>query len=523
MELKDKIADYKKRAANPLLPASAVTKLNEIIAELDAKYKEEEFGPEFMASENKGSIQKYEEKYGPNDLPKDGSPIYIHIPELGQLPANNIVLKYDKENFVFNIFNTDSDTDLQGVIDEKNALKNLNNGLYLFASQPPVGPSKEVLETRLKLLKKMVAKKPSATLKTRIKIVEKMLTKHSEAPDSEHLKDVISEIQKAIKTKKTFRLYEEWENDNYHTENVLLQAYTVGTDADVKQAKALWNKHSLMGYVTPEMDKERYDLGQKLWPAFSSNAKKSEKVKMEHGGPIGCGCNHKAAKGTKINSIQVNNEAVEQVMIDQEINGFSKKQLKNINLICAGIKSETTGVWDHYHSGGGFYHIFVQLKDKTWVGFHAGTGDITLSDPFDTFDQLMDSWAEDDGMTVTGKYPENFKNDGDGIFSPVNIAVHDIKERNFISAAAKGTKIKNASLLAGRYIYDWALGEEEPSITKIKSVTITDEKYTHRDVVVLTERGWEVQFPLEKLDAFLNYEEIKIKGDKDPSLIQLKK
>lgn len=94
----------------------------------------------------------------------------------------------------------------------------------------------------------------------------------------------------------------------------------------------------------------------------------------------------------------------------------------------------------------------------------------------------------------------------------------DIREK-----AANGTKINSEDLsyLSGKNIYDYALGETEPSITRIDKAHITDKKFDKRDVVIATARGWEVRFPLEQLPNFLNFEEIKIKGDKDPSVIQL--
>jgi len=299
--LKLKIQDYKKRATNPLLPYSAVAKINEVIKELENK------------------LIETPDKFGPSDLPKDGSAISIHMPELEpNHPAVNIELKYDSKNFTFDVY---SNGNVIGQIGEKNAIDNLNQGIYVLTKAPLEDASvknMEVLKTRVKLLKKMLAKKPTATLKTRIKIVEKMLMKVAFGSefmaskdkgtkktyietDNENLKDAIAQIKKAIKNKTTFKLYEEWENDNYHSENIILEAYTVGTEADINKAIGIWNEHNTKGEMSAELDKERYELGKKLWQAFYANAKKNEKVKMERGGPIGCGCNHtKAAKGKKV-------------------------------------------------------------------------------------------------------------------------------------------------------------------------------------------------------------------------------
>lgn len=74
-----------------------------------------------------------EGKFAPSDLPKDGSPIHIHMPALGGFPEKNVVLKYDKDEFIFDIYEGDKKV---GKIGEKNVLSNLENGSYEFKDSP---------------------------------------------------------------------------------------------------------------------------------------------------------------------------------------------------------------------------------------------------------------------------------------------------------------------------------------------------------------------------------------------------
>lgn len=66
--------------------------------------------------------------YKSSDLPKDGSEIKIFMPKLGDFPAENIVLKYNKANFSFDAYRGGKFTSSR--VSEKQVLENLNNGLY---------------------------------------------------------------------------------------------------------------------------------------------------------------------------------------------------------------------------------------------------------------------------------------------------------------------------------------------------------------------------------------------------------
>jgi GNAT superfamily N-acetyltransferase len=65
-------------------------------------------------------------------LPKDGSDIYINMPKMGHLAEKNITLKYDNNNFTFDIY---SDNKKTGTITEREVLNNIENGLYKVIKQ----------------------------------------------------------------------------------------------------------------------------------------------------------------------------------------------------------------------------------------------------------------------------------------------------------------------------------------------------------------------------------------------------
>jgi hypothetical protein len=71
--------------------------------------------------------------YTSADLPKDGSAIEIHMPKMGKFPAEDIVLKYNQDNFAFDAYRNG---ELSGTrITEKQFLDNLNNGSYEFKNE----------------------------------------------------------------------------------------------------------------------------------------------------------------------------------------------------------------------------------------------------------------------------------------------------------------------------------------------------------------------------------------------------
>jgi hypothetical protein len=62
--------------------------------------------------------------------------------------------------------------------------------------------------------------------------------------------------------------YDENEDRNYHSENVLLMAETVGTGADIQKAKGFIAARKKAGYLPPEAYQGQQALNKKLWPKF---------------------------------------------------------------------------------------------------------------------------------------------------------------------------------------------------------------------------------------------------------------
>lgn len=87
-------------------------------------------------------------------------------------------------------------------------------------------------------------------------------------------------------------------------------------------------------------------------------------------------------------------------LVDIESLGFSKKQSTNCKKTLAKFSDELTGKAFSCGSGGGFFHMFFQLEDKTWLGFHNADGGITLSKPFKTSKSLYTAFWNDEGKKV---------------------------------------------------------------------------------------------------------------------------
>jgi len=68
--------------------------------------------------------------------------------------------------------------------------------------------------------------------------------------------------------------------------------------------------------------------------------------------------------------------------LDEHTYGFSSEQCANLARILLDdkMKDELTGKIKSHNSGGHFYHIFVEMTDGLWIGFHSVTDSITLHD-----------------------------------------------------------------------------------------------------------------------------------------------
>jgi len=83
---------------------------------------------------------------------------------------------------------------------------------------------------------------------------------------------------------KIFAEYEDNEDNNYHSENVVLLAENFGSAEDLKLAKSILKKHESEGSLSGELGKQRYALHQKLYPKLIAS-----KPKMAKGGNISKG------------------------------------------------------------------------------------------------------------------------------------------------------------------------------------------------------------------------------------------
>jgi hypothetical protein len=79
-----------------------------------------------------------------------------------------------------------------------------------------------------------------------------------------------------------FEEYEENEDNNYHSENVVLLAKNFGSAEDLKLAKSILKKHESEGSLSNELNKQRSALSEKLYPKLIAS-----KNKMAKGGNIG--------------------------------------------------------------------------------------------------------------------------------------------------------------------------------------------------------------------------------------------
>lgn len=101
---------------------------------------------------------------------------------------------------------------------------------------------------------------------------------------------------------------------------------------------------------------------------------------------------------------------------------FTESQRLKIRRILTKKLSKLTGKSFSCDSGGYHHHLFFQLKDFTWLGFHNATGDITLSKPYKTSRGLYNAFWHTDNTKVFNLYKDsktkpsnmNFERTNDG-------------------------------------------------------------------------------------------------------------
>jgi hypothetical protein len=76
--------------------------------------------------------------------------------------------------------------------------------------------------------------------------------------------------------------YDENEDNNMHSENVVLLAKTFGSDSDIRDAKTILAKHEAIGSMPSDLYKQRQSLSDKLWKKYQE----AKANKMAHGGMV---------------------------------------------------------------------------------------------------------------------------------------------------------------------------------------------------------------------------------------------
>jgi hypothetical protein len=90
-----------------------------------------------------------------------------------------------------------------------------------------------------------------------------------------------------LSKKSFFKKYEENEDENMHTENVVLLAENYGTESDIRDAKTILAKHESIGHLPTSLRQERDDLHDKLWSKYIQS--REDGGMMAHGGKLKIG------------------------------------------------------------------------------------------------------------------------------------------------------------------------------------------------------------------------------------------
>jgi hypothetical protein len=88
-----------------------------------------------------------------------------------------------------------------------------------------------------------------------------------------------------LSKKDFFKKYEENEDENMHTENVVLLAENYGTESDIRDAKTILAKHESIGHLPTSLRQERDALHDKLWSKYIQS--REDGGMMAHGGSVG--------------------------------------------------------------------------------------------------------------------------------------------------------------------------------------------------------------------------------------------
>ncbi len=121
--------------------------MDRAITEVNKKTKDKNGDPISWAKQHceyEGIKKPLDTSVTSKDLPKDGSPIKVHAPEVTGFPAIDIILKYDAKNFIFDIYDGKKKV---STITEQKALENFANGFYVLVDKKADGgPSNKFSE-----------------------------------------------------------------------------------------------------------------------------------------------------------------------------------------------------------------------------------------------------------------------------------------------------------------------------------------------------------------------------------------
>jgi hypothetical protein len=115
---------------------------------------------------------------------------------------------------------------------------------------------------------------------------------------------------------------------------------------------------------------------------------------------------------------------------------FSKTETNKIKKILKQVLENLSGKFGLAYTGGGCSHLFFQMNDQNWIGFHSATNDITISEKFKNFNELEknENWDK-----VTNK----FLWQGSDLSVKLSLIVSDIKNKNFAEYCDNGILVKN--------------------------------------------------------------------------------
>lgn len=80
--------------------------------------------------------------------------------------------------------------------------------------------------------------------------------------------------------------YKQNEDNNMHSENVVLLAERYGGNDDVRDARKILEKHDAIGHLTPELQQQRDILQKKLYPRYQEELKEAKDKGYMEGGEI---------------------------------------------------------------------------------------------------------------------------------------------------------------------------------------------------------------------------------------------